>query len=568
MDASLLYNALHAEILATQGQWLGAAQLMHDTAKHERTRPELYERATQMALLAAQPELGLQVVQDWRRNFPQSAAAARYALQLHLLLRQRDAAVAAMRDFLRYTKAENLDSAMTVLPGYFALPSPTEANAEAEAGKRARIDLSTAQALEAVLLPYTQNAAHAATAWGVVANIRAQSGQGSAALQAATQALTLDRSNANAAWVLLQALQAKDEQGRPLQAAPERQAASEALAAYVEQNTIPPNLRLRYAAFLIEEQKNQAALVQIRILTKAQPSSSRFWLMQGLIEMEIAPQDGAADDSLRQAWQLIAQGDDDERGALRDEVLLSLSRLAQLRGDLPAALQWLGQTSPNASARIQKQHALLLAQSGQWQKALSIIDKLPEGADFSARQKLWAQLEILGQAEQYNAAYEHLAAFVHSHPKDDEARYDLAMLAEKKGDLATMEKLLREVIAQQPKNPLAYNALGYALAERNLRLPEAKELITQALQLAPNNAMIQDSMGWVEYRLGNLSAAREHLQAAFAQLPDGEIGAHLGEVLWQMGEADAARAVWRKALGADPDNSALQNTLKRLELQP
>ncbi len=122
MGASLLYNGLRAEILAAQGQFGAAALLMADVAKHEASRPELYERATQWALMAGQPELGLKIIGNWRRAQSQSALAARYALQLHLLLRQRDAAIAAMRDFLRYTKAEDLNSSMTVLPGYFALP--------------------------------------------------------------------------------------------------------------------------------------------------------------------------------------------------------------------------------------------------------------------------------------------------------------------------------------------------------------------------------------------------------------------------------------------------------------
>ncbi len=129
MGASLLYNGLRAEVLAAQGQFQAAAQLMADVAKHEDSRPELYERATQWALMAGQPELGLKIVGNWRRTQSQSAPAARYALQLHLLLRQRDAAVAAMRDFLHYTKAEDLDSAMTVLPGYFALPTGATAKA-------------------------------------------------------------------------------------------------------------------------------------------------------------------------------------------------------------------------------------------------------------------------------------------------------------------------------------------------------------------------------------------------------------------------------------------------------
>lgn len=564
MGASLLYNSLRAELLATQGQWQAAAQLMHDVAKYERKRPELYERATQMALLAGNPYLGLEVVRNWRQNFAQSADAARYGLQLHLLLRQRDAAVLAMRDFLRYTPAADLDAAMTVLPGYFALPR--EADKQNDSA-RARMDVSTAQALEAILQPYTQQPAHAATAWGVVANIRAQSGQQQAAVQAATQTLALDAGNANAAWVVLQALQAKGEQGQVLQNPQERTAAQQALASYVAKSQPSSSLRLRYAAYLIEVQQNQAALAQMRILTAAQAQSARFWLMQGLIEMEIAPQDGTADDSLQRAWQLIQQGEDDEQGALRDDVLMALSRLAQVRGDLPKALAWLQQSVSQGNARVLQRRAALLIKLGRGDEALVWVQQMPLSKDFDAREKEMLAVEVLSEGKQYAQAYARLAGYVQQHPKDDQARYQLALLAERKGDYQEMESLLRQVLAAQPKNAMAYNSLGYSLVERGERLSDAGALLDTALQLEPDNAMIQDSKGWLEFRLGNLSAARALLEVAFAALPDAEIAAHLGEVLWQLGEHDAARKVWRTALGSDPDNTALQATLKRLKVK-
>jgi tetratricopeptide (TPR) repeat protein len=566
MGASLLYNSLRAEMYAAQGQFAGAAQLLAEVAKNEGERPELYARATQLALMAGQPELGLKIVGNWRRAQSQSAPAARYALQLHLLLRQRDAAVAAMRDILRYTKADDLDSAMTVLPGYFSLPQ--EAQNPDDKDTRPSIDMSTARALEAILQPYAQDPKHSATAWGVIASVRAQSGQSPAAVQAATQALALDLGNANAAWVLLQALQAKDEKGGALTTAAEQHAAQTALAKFVAHNKkLSPSLRVRYAAYLLEANQPQAALEQVRVLTQSQAQSSRFWLMQGLIEMEIAPQDGAGDDSLKQAWRLIQDSQDDEQGALRDEVMIALSRLAQLRGDLPQALSWMEQTSPQEAERTQPRRAGLLVKLGRWQEALKVIDALPESKTLSARQKTMLQIDVLSQAGQSAAAFDKLNTFVQAHPKDDEARYQLAMLAERKGDLEAMERLLRQVIAAEPQNALAYNALGYALADRNLRLPEARALLEKALQLAPDNAMIQDSVGWAAFRQGDLPAAQKHLTAAYAQLPDAEIGAHLGEVLWQLGQQDAARAVWRKAQGSDPDNTALQKTLKRLKVK-
>lgn len=566
IGASSFYNILQAEILAAQGQFLAAAQLMADVARYEAQRPELYERATQLALLAGQPDLGLKIVENWRRRQSQSAAAARYALQLHLLLRQRDAAVTAMRDYLQYTKADELNSAMTVLPGYFALP--TKAQGVDGGEPMPQIDVSTARALEAVVQSYKDKPQHAATAWGVIASVRAQSGQSQAAAQAATQALALDPSNANAAWVLLQALQAKDGKRQTILSPDEHSAAQTALAKFVEKSTsLSPSLRIRYAAYLLEAGQSQAALEQVRILTKTQPESSRFWLMQGLIEIEIAPQDGAGDDSLRQAWLLVQDQQDEEQGLLRDEVLLALSRLAQLRGDWPQALAWVEQSNEHDPLRILPRRAAVLVKLGRWQEALQLLQKAPESKTFNAREKTMLEIDVLSQAGQNEQAFARLHTFVQAHPKDDQARYQLAILAERKGDLATMESLLRQVIAAEPTNALAYNSLGYALADRNTRLPEARALLDKALQLAPDNAMIQDSVGWVVFRQGDLALARKYLEAAYAKLPDAEIGAHLGEVLWQLGEQEAARAVWRKVYGGDPENAALNATLKRLRVK-
>ena len=146
--------------------------------------------------------------------------------------------------------------------------------------------------------------------------------------------------------------------------------------------------------------------------------------------------------------------------------------------------------------------------------------------------------------------------------------YEQAMAAERAGQLAEMERLLRQLMQRHPDYHHAYNALGYALADRNERLPEAKGLIQKALQAAPNDAYILDSLGWVEYRLGNLDEARRILQDAYRRQPDAEIAAHLGEVLWQLQQRQAAMDIWREGLLLNPDNQTLVQTLRRFQVQP
>ena len=141
-------------------------------------------------------------------------------------------------------------------------------------------------------------------------------------------------------------------------------------------------------------------------------------------------------------------------------------------------------------------------------------------------------------------------------------------MAEKLGDLAGMERLLRKVMADKPDYHHAYNALGYSFAERNVRLPEARQLIQKALEYAPGDPFISDSLGWVEFRMGNKAEALRILETAFKSRPDPEIAAHLGEVLWSLGQRDRAQAVWRDGLLLNNENETLQETLKRLRVKP
>ena len=156
--------------------------------------------------------------------------------------------------------------------------------------------------------------------------------------------------------------------------------------------------------------------------------------------------------------------------------------------------------------------------------------------------KLWSDANaVLAQANQ-------------QFPDDVDLLYEQSMMAEKLNRLDEMERLLRKVIELKPDHHHAYNALGYSLAERNLRLPEAKQLIQKALELSPGEPFITDSLGWVEYRLGNRDEALRLLRGAYQSRPDPEIAAHLGEVLWVVGPAGRSppRAGARHAAATAP----------------
>ena len=143
--------------------------------------------------------------------------------------------------------------------------------------------------------------------------------------------------------------------------------------------------------------------------------------------------------------------------------------------------------------------------------------------------------------------------------------YETAMLAERIDRLDEAEKRLRRVIVLQPERAHAYNALGYSFADRNINLDEARTLIDKAHSLSPDDPAILDSMGWIAFRQARLTDAENYLRRAIEKFQDGEIAAHLGEVLWAQGRKDDARAVWQKQLAAQPDSDILKKTMARFE---
>jgi Flp pilus assembly protein TadD len=256
------------------------------------------------------------------------------------------------------------------------------------------------------------------------------------------------------------------------------------------------------------------------------------------------------DDDPVQAWMLLAEA-------------------AEQRGDLQAANAWLARIGSGEQAlEVQSRRATLLAKQGQVDGARELIRRTPERRPEDARAKLVAEAQMLRQVKRWGDAHAVLASAEQRFPDDADLIYELAMMAEKLGRLDEMEQQLRRVMTLKPTQQHAYNALGYSLADRNLRLAEARTLIQRAIELAPpGDPFITDSLGWVEYRLGNRAEALRLLKQAYATRPDTEIAAHLGEVLWAAGEQDEARRIWREARERDAANEVLTETLARLRVQ-
>jgi Flp pilus assembly protein TadD len=342
--------------------------------------------------------------------------------------------------------------------------------------------------------------------------------------------------------------------------------AATVLAQFLAANPEAREVRAAHARVLVNRKQYDQARKEFLALLKGQPDNLATLYALGIMSLQLNDQAGAEGYFIRYMSVLDAHPDG-ERDA--SKVLAILSQLAEERGDLKQAMAWLDKVEDgegNAWFNAQLKRAQLIGKQGDVPRAQKLLATLNTGGPAEQAQLALAEGQILGEAGRQEDAYALLQAAVARFPANPDLLYDFALMAEKTGRHDVMEKSLREVMQKAPDNHHAYNALGYSFAERNVRLPEALELIGKALKLAPGDPFIMDSMGWVQYRLGNLNAAETQLRQAYALRSDPEIAVHLGEVLWHKGQKADAQKLWREARAKDPKNDTLRNTLARLHL--
>ena len=386
--------------------------------------------------------------------------------------------------------------------------------------------------------------------------MRLAAGDTSGALEAARRGQDLNPLAEGPALLALEMMDPKQPLAEPL------------VRRYIDGKPIS-ELRMGYARALLDVQRYAEATQQLKVITTERPEFAEAWLVQGTLQVQ-DNQLPAAETSLKRYVELAqSQPAGDERSRGMAQAYLSLSQIAEKRKDFAAAGAWLDRIENSQDlVAAQNRRASLLARQGKIEEARKLLRALPERNPADARTKLMAEVQLLRDNKQYKAAYDLLADAARRDPKDNELLYDQAMLAEKLGNNSDMERLLRQVIAAKPDYHHAYNALGYSLAERNIRLPEARQLIQKALDYAPGDPFISDSLGWVEFRMGNRAEALRILDTAYKARPDAEIAAHLGEVLWAIGQRDRAQAIWKEGLLLNSENETLLETLKRLRVKP
>lgn len=540
LDAELFYQLLLGELNARGAEPAAGFALVLDAAR-KTNDPALYQRAVEIAFQSRSGDAALQAARAWRQAHPASREANRYVLQILLALNRVADSAEPLKNEIALTPAPDRAAALGGVPRLYARVSDKKL---------------AATVVEQALADQLSNNANGPAAWTTVGRLRLAAGDTAGALEAARRAQALNPRYEGPALLGLELMDPRQPQAEAV------------VRKYLEGKPVP-ELRMGYARALLDAQRYAEAQQQLQVITQERPDMAEAWLVQGTLQVQ-DNQFGPAEASLKRYVELVQnQRSGEERNRGLAQAYLSLSQIAEKRRDFAQAGAWLDKIENSQDlVSAQNRRASILARQGRLDEARKLLRALPERTPADKRMKLMAEVQLLRENKQYKPAYDLLAEASARDPRDTDLMYDQAMLAEKLGNLGEMERLLRQVIAAKPDYHHAYNALGYSFADRNIRLPEAKQLIQKALEFAPGDPFISDSLGWVEFRLGNKAEALRILEAAYKTRPDAEIAAHLGEVLWSLGQRDKAQAVWKEGLLLNNENETLLETLKRFRVKP
>jgi len=523
LSPEILYGFLIAEIALQRGSAGLAAQTLVELAKRTRD-PRIARRAVEVANHAKMPGAALDAARVWHEQSPESSQALQAVMVLLVGARK----IAEAEPYIEKVLSRDGPGAAN---GFMQLNRLLAGNPDKQESLRmvqrlaqkhpglAQARFAVAQAAigagdEGLALKEIRSAGELRPDWEVAALFEAQ------ILQRAQPAAALER-----------------------------------LAGFLAKNPASREVRLNYARALVGAKKFPEARGEFDKLLAANPENSDILYAVGLLAVQSGDY-GLAESNLK---KLLDSGYRDP-----NTVRFTLGQIAEERKDLAGARDWylsIPRGEHFVGSRLR--YAQTLSKEGKLDDARSFLKTQGQAADGQQVQFVIAEAQLLRDAGRHGVAYEVLGEALSKTPDQPELLYDLALTAEKLDRFDVLEANLRKLIQLQPNHAHAYNALGYSLADRNQRLDEAKKLIEKALELSPDDYAIIDSMGWVLYRLGNRSGALEHLRKAFRGRPDGEIAAHLGEVLWEDGQREEAERIWGETLKNHPNDEILQKTIKR-----
>ena len=522
LSEQLLYSILLGEIAAQRGSPADAAQTYLDLARKTRD-PRIARRAVELATFARTPEVALDAARLWHESDPESPQGLRTVTVLLVNAKRVDDATPYI--------AKLLAAKDQAAGGFLQLGQLLGQNTDKSANLRVVRKLAE---------PYPQVAeAHFAIAQAALA-----ANDEALALLELTRAASI-----RPGWDLTAIFEAQILRRRSPGEAIER------LGAFLDKYPTARDVRMNYARLLVGEKRYPEARTQFEKLLSLHKDDGEAIYGVGLLALQ-AKDYATAESNLT---RLLEIGFRDPNG-----LRFTLAQVAEEQKDWPRAIGWYDSIKRGEHAMPARMRtANALAKQGKLEEARRYLQTVNAGEGERVQLQI-AEAQLLRDAHRPKDAFDLLDKALAASPKQPDLLYDYALTAEKLNRLDLLESNLRQLIELKPDHAHAYNALGYSLADRNERLPEARKLIEKALELAPEDYYIMDSMGWVLYRMGDLKGAAQQLRRAWKGRPEGEIGAHLGEVLWVLGERAEAEGIWREALEASPDSDTLQKTIQRL----
>ena len=508
------------------------AALQYATVAAHETDPALLQRATEVTAETLQPSLMAGVASRWLYVNPKSLEAQRAAARAALALYKVDEAAAHYRIVL--------------------LNSPGGVDAEfadVETDLGSDENVFGAHQLADRLASYFPTSSSALRMQGMAA-LRAD--DPAAAVRSLTDALAIEMRAAvetqNArkelAQTLLRARIMAGDVEEPLRAALAQLSADDS-----------PTNRFNYVALLMTAQRLPEATAQLEILARNPDSTAVALRLLGLLEF----QQGHFEAASARFRQLL------KSGKFADDAFYYLALIADRNGDAEGALRLYAQVQSGENALSALLHAAtLLHTHGAAGAADELLDRLIEDEPQRAPEILTARARMYVQASDLPKAFAVLQKGALEYPDSVELRYATASVYEEQGRVSAALRELTSVLKERPNDPAAMNALGFTLADHTKDLSRARKLIERAHAAAPKNVAILDSLGWVLFRQGRATEALPYLNAAYVDDHDGDIAAHLGEVLWKLGRQDEATRVWSEAGALDADNHLLKSTRHRL----
>ena len=518
-EGALMLGVLAGEIAVRAGAYEEAARYYAGAALVS-DDPAIAERATRIALFARQHGYALQASARWRELAPESMEALQVSTVLLMEQGQPEAAAQQLGTVIDTMLAEGSDP----YPLIGSLLARTE-------------DRDAAMDAVRMLAASRANDVGVHRVYVEVA-LRFQPAE--RALEAAREAG--DRFPGSVPLQLLHA--------RALSAAGHSDAALQALQALVEAHPDSREARLGYARELAEHEDSEFARREMDRLVERAPDDVQLLTALALLNLE-AGHLGSARDYLERL---------DALGQRRDDVAYYFGRLHELE-QAPArareayARVGAGEYADDARLRVAR---LTLELDGH-EAARGRFDRMQQDSDSElARQAYLVEANTLREQREYGEARDRLNRGLIQFPGDSRLLYLRGLVHEREDNIAAAEADFRAILAAEPDNVSALNALGYTLADRTDRYAEALELIERAYEQKPDDAAIVDSYGWVLYRLGRLEEAETHLRRAYGMMQDGEIASNLAVVLWERGERKEARAILEAALEREPDHERLR----------